>query len=435
MRKLAYIALVSSFGTVFAQDTTETAESKDKNLYNRWSFEVQAGQNKPVRPFATVYYSSDPGKLFSFSGTNHINLGVRYMLSNAFGLKLDYAMDQFTPQTGAGSLPFDTKLNRFGFQGVMNLGRVLRFESFTSRVGLLTHAGIHVSKFTVNQGANQNVTEENGGIMFGITPQIRLTKWMALTGDFTVVNNVRQHINWDGSYASSEENLSGVLYNTTLGLTFYLGKKEKHADWYTKEDEVPKLPTIDEEAIKRLDEIETAMNDTDRDGIVDYLDAENNTPGGVAVDSKGRFIDSNNNGTPDEMEPRMGKEIATTQINKVISAESDLVEKGLINVFFDINSATPNQGSSNNLYIILHYLQNNPNAKVKLYGFADKRGDEALNKNLSMQRAQNVYDFLIANAIDVSRVSIEGIGADTKFMDNSEASLTLARRVSVAIEK
>jgi OOP family OmpA-OmpF porin len=433
MRNLVYIAIVcSSIGSVFAQETTE---SKDKKLYNRWSFEVQAGQNKPVRPFATGYYSSDPSKYFNFSGANHYDIGVRYMLSNAFGLKLDYARDQFTQQSDAGSLSFDTHLNRFGLQGVMNLGRLLRFESFTNRVGILAHAGVHVSQFSVNEGTNKNVTEDNGGVMFGITPQVRLTKWMALTGDFTVINNVRQHLNWDGSAATSAENLSGVLYNTSLGLTFYLGKKDKHADWYTKEDEVLKLPTIDEEARKRLDEIETLMNDTDRDGVLDYLDAENNTPGGVAVDAKGRFIDINKNGTPDEMEPRNGTENSNTQIIKVLATENDLVEKGLINVFFDVNSPTPNEGSSNNLYIILHYMQNNPLAKVKLYGFADKRGDEALNKNLSTQRAQTVNDFLIANGIASSRVSLEGVGADTKFMDNSESSLTLARRVSVEIIK
>lgn len=433
MRNLVYIAIVcSSIGSVFAQ---ETSGSKDKKLYNRWSFEVQAGQNKPVRPFATGYYSSDPNKYFNFSGTNHMNLGVRYMLSNAFGLKLDYARDQFTPQSGAGSLSFDTQLNRFGLQGVMNLGRLLRFESFTNRVGILAHAGIHVSQFSVNEGANKNVTEDNGGVMFGITPQIRLTKWMALTGDFTVVNNLRQHLNWDGSAATTSENLSGVLYNTSLGLTFYLGKKDKHADWYNHKDEASNATYTDVEARKRLDQMETLMNDTDRDGVVDHLDAENNTPGGVAVDSKGRFIDANKNGTPDEMEPRNGTEKSSTQMMKALATESELVEKGLINVFFDVNNATPNEGSTNNLFIILQYMQNNPTAKIKLYGFADKRGDEALNKNLSTQRAQNVYDFLVANGVNTSRVSIEGIGADTKFMDNSEASLTLARRVSVAIEK
>lgn len=432
MKKYIFVIAISSFGTLFAQETTDT---EGKNLYNRWSFEVNTGQNKPVRPFASGYYSIDPTKYFNFSGVNHYDVGVRYMLSNAFGIKLDYSIDHFAEQSGAGSLPFDTKLNRFGLQGVMNLGRLLRFESFTNSVGLLTHAGIQVSKFSVNEGINKNITEENGGIMFGITPQIRLTKWMALTGDFTVVNNVRQHLNWDGSIASSEENLSGVLYNTSVGLTFYLGKKDKHADWYTKEDALSKLPTIDEEARKRLDEIETLMNDTDRDGVVDHLDVENNTPGGVAVDAKGRFIDTNKNGTPDEMEPKVGKEIATTQINKVISVENELVESGLTNIFFDVNSDIPNSESNNNLYIILHYMQNNPTAKVTLSGFADKRGSEEMNKELSTRRAQKVYEFLVANQIVTSRIKIEGNGKDTKFTDDTKTNLNLARRVSIQIQK
>lgn len=423
---------ISSFGTVFAQETTE---SKDENLYNRWSFEVQAGQNKPVRPFATGYYSSDPTKYFNFSGVNHYDIGVRYMLSNAFGLKLDYSIDQFAEQSGAGSLSFDTKLNRFGLQGVMNLGRLLRFESFTNRVGLLTHAGLHVSKFSVNEGTNKNVTEDNGGIMFGITPQIRLTKWMALTGDFTVVNNVRQHLNWDGSYASSEENLSGVLYNTSVGLTFYLGKKDKHADWYTKEDVLSKLPTIDEDARKRLDEIETLMNDTDRDGVVDHLDAENNTPGGVAVDAKGRFIDANKNGKPDEMEPKNGKETSGTIINKITSVDIELIEKGLINIYFDVNSDTPNSGSINNIYILIKYLKENLNTNIKLIGFADINGNEKINIDLSNRRAMKIANFLIDKGINKNRIVFEGVGNDTNYNSNSNIDTQLSRRVSIQINK
>lgn len=432
MKKIILIIAIGCFGTLSAQDAPDT---KEKSLYNRWSFEVNAGQNKPVHPFATGYYSSDPTKYFNFSGVNHYNLGVRYMLTNAFGLKLDYSSDQFSEQSGTNSLSFDTKLNRFGFQGVLNLGRLLHFESFTNRIGLLTHAGLQVSKFTVNEGTNKNISEDNGGVMFGFTPQVRLTKWMALVADFTIVNNVRQHLNWDGSYASSDENLSGMLYNTSVGLTFYLGKKDKHADWYTNENVLSKTPSKDDEARKRLEAIENQMNDTDRDGVADYLDAQNNTPTGVYVDSKGRFIDANKNGTPDELEDADGKQNANLQTNNVISTENDLVEKGLINVFFDLNSSIPNKGSSNNLYMILRYLQNNPSTKAKLYGYADVRGYEAANKNLSIQRAQKVYEFLIANSIAASRVSIEGIGEDTNFMGNSEASLSLSRRVSLKIEK
>ena len=268
--------------------------------------------------------------------------------------------------------------------------------------------------------------------MFGITPQVRLTKWLALTADFTVVNNVRQHLNWDGSGSSTSDNLSGVLYNTSLGLTVYLGKKEKHADWYISE---PAVTKGDADTLKRIEAIETAMNDTDRDGVVDYLDAENNTPNGVAVDTKGRFVDTNSNGTPDELEPKNGATAVPTYSAAVANAEKDLVEKGLINVFFDVNDDMPNTGSTNNVFTILHYLRENPTTKAKLIGFADVRGDEQINKDLSQRRAQNVYNILVASGIDADRISIKGQGVDTNYPNDTKIGLDLARRVSVQIIK
>ena len=44
------------------------------------------------------------------------------------------------------------------------------------------------------------------------------------------------------------------------------------------------------------------MNDADKDGVPDYLDVENNSIAGVAVDTKGRMVDKNTNGVPDELE-------------------------------------------------------------------------------------------------------------------------------------
>lgn len=415
------------FNSICAQDKLE-------NDFNRWSVEVNIGQNKAIKPFATGYYSADPSKAFNFSGVNHYTIGVRYMFSNFFGLKADYARDQFTNLKNAGSLPFDTQQNRFGLQGVLNLGHLLRFESFTNRIGILAHAGIHVSQFNVNQGSNKGISENNGGIMFGITPQVRLAKWVALTADFTVVNNVRQHLNWDGSTSSANENLSGTLYNTTLGLTFYLGKKDKHADWYTDADALSTLEGTDLDARKRLDEIETLMNDTDRDGVPDYLDVENNTPGGVAVDTKGRFIDKNNNGTPDELEPQNSNGEFTSIPLKKEDAIKALVEKGYVNVFFDVNKDDPNAGSTSNVYHIINFLRNYPDAKAKLVGYADVRGNESKNKDLSQRRAHRVYNIIVASGINANRVSIEGQGVDASYPADSKIGLDLARRVSVIIE-
>jgi OOP family OmpA-OmpF porin len=412
----------------------QEAESNEKP-FNRWSVEVNVGQNKPVRPFSTGYYSADPTVYFNFSEINHFDLGARYMFSNSFGIKLDYAMDQFNEQSGAGSLPFDTQLNRIGIQGVMNLGRLLRFETFTNRFGLLTHAGIHVSQFKVNEGANKNLTEDNGGVMFGITPQIRLTKWLAFTADFTVINNVRQHLNWDGSAAISDNNLSGMMYNTSIGFTAYLGKKEKHADWYNEKDIQNNELDVDLDARKRLDDIETLMNDTDRDGVPDYLDAENNTPNGVAVDTKGRFIDANKNGTPDEMESRARKD---TNFTEVINKQNEqdaigyLIEKGYVNIFFDVNKDVPNSSSSNNVYYIVKFMRDYPEAKIALNGYADLRGNEKENLDLSERRVQTVYNLLIGSGIQGDRIQIKANGIDKTFTDTT-LGYNLARRVSITI--
>lgn len=66
-----------------------------------------------------------------------------------------------------------------------------------------------------------------------------------------------------------------------------------------------------------------------------------------------------------------------------------LIEKGYVNIFYDVNKDQPNNGSTNNVYYIIQFLRNYPDAKVTLKGFADVRGNETSNKNLSQRRAEN----------------------------------------------
>lgn len=417
----------------FAQEN-DSIQSNEKNTYNKWSVEVNVGQNKPQKPFSPGYFSADPTKYFNFTGIDHMDLGVRYMFNSTFGVKLDFGYDIMQNQSGTASLPFETKQYRLGLQGVVNVGRMLQFESFTKSFGLLVHGGLQVSQLTPQMGINKDVTEDNGGLILGVTPQIRISNRIVLTGDFSYIGNVRQHFTWDGNYSEQSNNLTGSLYNTSLGLTFYLGKKEKHADWTFKEDLMIKNAT-DTLAQARLDEIETLMNDTDKDGVPDYLDSQNNTPNGVMVDTRGRYIDTNRNGTPDELEPRKaidGKDGAI-----VVSKEDAikmLIEKGYLNIFFDVNQDTPNSGSTNNVYHIIKFLRENPQASITLTGYADVRGNESENLDLSNRRAQKIQNIIIASGIDSSRVSISGNGVDTTFPTDTSIGLDLARRVSVSIK-
>jgi OOP family OmpA-OmpF porin len=419
-------AFLITLVSINAQDKKEKVEKG----FNRLSVEFNAGPNKAIKPFAAGYSSSNEGKLNAISA-NHYDLGLRYMLTTRFGLKFDLANDKFTNQSGSSSLPFETQQYRIGLQGVVNAGRIMGFEDFTKSIGLLAHGGIQVSQFTSNMGVNDGVSELNGGIMFGVTPQIRITNKLVFTADFTVLSNVRQHLNWDGSTSDQANNLTGQMFNTSLGLTYYFGKNEKHADWF-----IPVIEAIpDPEVAKRLDAMDALMNDTDRDGIVDHLDTENNTPTGVTVDSKGRFIDANKNGTPDELEP---KDVKDGKDGNTSVAQSDaikmLIEKGFVNVFYDVNKDLPNTGSMNNVYYIIKFLKAYPETKATLSGSTDLNGSEAKNIGLSQRRAQNLYNVIIANGVDASRVSVLGNGVDKEYTTDSATGLGLARRVSISLE-
>jgi OOP family OmpA-OmpF porin len=419
-----------AFLITLVSSTAQEKEEKSEGQYNRWSVEFNAGANKAIKPFATGYSSSNEAKFLNFSKINHFDLGLRYMVTSKFGLKFDLASDQIANQKGSKSLPFEVQQYRIGVQGVVNAGRIMGFEEFSKTIGILVHAGIQVSKLTPQMGINDGLSENNGGIIFGITPQIRITDKFVFTADFTVMSNVRQHLNWDGSNSDQSNNLAGQMYNTSLGLTYYFGKKEKHADWFIPIVEASPDPEI----AKRLDAMDALMNDTDRDGIVDHLDIENNTPNGVSVDSKGRFIDVNKNGTPDELEPKSkdGKD-GNTSIAQSDAIKS-LIDQGFVNVFFDVNKDEPNTGSMNNIYYIIKFLKSYPKTKATLSGYTDLNGTESENINLSQRRAQNLYNVIIANGVDANRVSILGNGVDKDYTSDSTTGLGLARRVSISLE-
>jgi OOP family OmpA-OmpF porin len=421
-----------SIKTEIVMDSTKTDYDSE---VNKWSFEFGFGSNKAVRPFGTGYNSSG-GEFLSSSTLNHFDFGFRYMFNSHFGLKSDIGFDVISNKLGNGSLPFRSMQYRLGLQGVFDLGKVFKFETFSNTIGLLGHGGFQLSQFKSKTGiGNQEaVVDAYSGFLIGLSPQIKLSERTVLTLDFTFISNVGQNLNWDGSTSAQENNLTGLLYNTSIGLTFYLGKNQKHSDWF-----IPKIiPEVDPEVNRRLDEIETLLNDTDKDGVVDYLDVQNNTPSGVIVDSKGRYIDTNRNGTPDEFEPNTIEDIKVRNF-EIASEQSEtntfksMLDSGLVNVFYDINEVEPNRGSANSVYGIISLLKKNPTVNVKLLGYSDKSGNEKLNKKLSEQRVKNLYDLLLLSGISESRLKIIGQGVDSSIPSNSKTAYQLARRVSVLL--
>jgi len=62
---------------------------------------------------------------------------------------------------------------------------------------------------------------------------------------------------------------------------------------------------------------------------------------------------------------------------------------------------------------------NCPNASISVEGHTDSQGDDAMNLNLSEQRAQAVVSYLVNNGVSGNRLSSIGYGETSPIGDNA----------------
>lgn len=395
-------------------------EEKTGVDFNRFSIEANGGFSKANNPLADGYYT-DIAPL-------HLDLGVRYMFNPKFGLRLQAGYD--TMEGNDESLPFSTDFMNVNLQGVVNVGRILDFETWTRSLNLQFHTGMGYAQI---KGDNFDKTENTLTFIVGLTGQVKLSERIALNADFSMFNNTGQDKHtWDGTSPNPEiRGFDGTLYNASIGISVYLGKHDRHADWTSNSDLVDeKLKALED----RLGNVETMLVDSDQDGVPDYLDAENNTTPGAIVDAKGRAIDRNNNGIADDLETYIDQKVNNNSGAASTNADvQKLINNGYIAVFFDFNKTVPTEASNDNIAFILNYLKLNPNSKMTLNGYADEIGSTEANKAISQKRAETVKNILVKAGIDGSRLNIVPQGADTSVDKNSAAARKLVRKVNFSI--
>ena len=264
---------------------------------NSWSIDGAFGGTNPVKPYTTGYWSNT----VSFF---HGSVGLRYMINNKFGIKLDGGYDRVTNDIvgdNNNSLPFKSNYYRTSIQGILDLGRIFTFENFSEKTSLLFHVGGGASILT-SQVAIENDRMVN--FLFGFTPQYKINKRLAINVDASFIWHIYQKYTFDMHSTVAKRGFDGFVANATVGLNYYLGKHFEHYDWSFSpcypdmrylEDENVKLKVENEELAKKL-------GDDDNDGVINYLDEEDNTELGALVDMKGRNlknIDSDGDGISD----------------------------------------------------------------------------------------------------------------------------------------
>lgn len=418
-KKFASVSLLLLAFAANAQNTatTTTQTSVDKEPYDKWSIELNGGVNKPTRTMTTGYSTATLNPF-------HADLGVRYMFSPKFGVKLDVGYDQFTERDDTPE--FESRYVRASLQGVVNIGRALNFETWTNTIGVLAHGGFGVAQISTETGPGGQDYMGHG--ILGLTGQIKLSNRVALTGDLTGIVNGRQNWNFDGMGDTTTGSFDGVLLNASVGLTFYLGKNGKHADWVGEEDRYDELE-------QRVSLIETGLLDTDKDGVADLYDLEPNSITGVAVNTKGQSIDTNQNGVPDELEGYLDKTYAKKGDNNLTnSTVEELINGGYVNVYFDFNSSKPTNASLSGVDFLVKYLKNNPGKTADIIGYADEIGNSNYNTELSRKRAEAVKKVATNAGIDASRLNVIANGEDTSVNKNSKEARQIVRRVTFQVK-
>lgn len=104
------------------------------------------------------------------------------------------------------------------------------------------------------------------------------------------------------------------------------------------------------------------------------------------------------------------------------------------NVLFDVNKATLKQGAYAPLSKLSGVLLMVPEVNVRIEGFTDSTGSAERNKVLSAERARSVFDYLVSQKIDPSRMTHAGYGPANPTADNATAEgRTRNRRVELTL--
>lgn len=182
---------------------------------------------------------------------------------------------------------------------------------------------------------------------------------------------------------------------------------------------------------KRQDE---AFKDSDKDGVIDLLDQEEDTPPNAEVDTKGRTLDSDKDGVPNYRDkepyypPRAGEEVdidgvvvnplprpndpnsgGVTEdrvreiVDEVLSGYnlseggSSVAEWFLPMIHFGTDSYSVKYSDYGTLAGIARMMKGNPSLRLVVEGHTDQTGDEAYNEMLSYERAKAIVDHMEAN--------------------------------------
>lgn len=122
-----------------------------------------------------------------------------------------------------------------------------------------------------------------------------------------------------------------------------------------------------------------------------------------------------------------------------INIELDKIEKGSVttlkNIFFDTDKFELKEKSVVELNRVFEFLKTNPSTRIVIEGHTDNVGNDSYNQQLSLKRAQAVYNYLINRGINAERIQTRGLGSQKPISSNTtEEGRSTNRRIEFVIQ-
>ncbi|PZP46271.1 MAG: hypothetical protein DI598_12285, partial [Pseudopedobacter saltans] len=103
-------------------------------------------------------------------------------------------------------------------------------------------------------------------------------------------------------------------------------------------------------------------------------------------------------------------------------------------VLYGFDSYSLTDASRSTLNSLITILNKYPDTNIEIQGHTDNKGTAEYNQGLSVKRATSVADYLKANGINASRITIKGYGMNApKYSNDTEQGRAQNRRVEFLI--
>jgi len=417
-QKSSFLATI--FLLFFAINLVQAQGAKPKDMYE---VGVSGG---------SFFVSGEIDPEFGFAYGLHLRKATDYL----FSLRLDAVMGEANGK-GRGNddfWEFDSQWLSGSVIGVFSLNG-LRFDKPRKKVNIYLMGGAGLNSYKTNYktpGGNgpriETVEKEiaphvviGGGISFRLSNKVNVGIEHQAFGLFGTRSDLLDGVNRENGVRSA---FSDVPNFTSFQLNFNLGSPTKRSEplyWGGFGQDI--ISSIDE-LKKRQD---TAIADTDQDGVIDAIDQEPNTPKDVPVDTKGRTLDSDKDGVPDykDLEPyypvRAGERVnedgvvvnpisrpggvTEDRVKQMIDEalgryglsepKNNVAEWFLPMIHFGADSYTVKYADYGTLASIARMLKSNPDMRLVITGYTDQTGPETYNEGLSYQRAKVIAEHLV----------------------------------------